>query len=256
MTIIRMVPFRAASRILVTLSLAVALAALAMAPARNARAATLVVTDCTTYAAAGGLGPAIASAASDGIADTIVFACSMGAPLAIPVIAVSAADGPLTIDGTGQIVSLSGSLTNQLFTVGAGASLELRNLSLFNGLTAAHGGAILNSGQLTVADTLIAASLATVGGGLKNEAGAIAALTRTTFSGNLASGIGGAVMNAGVLSVQASSFLGSRATIFGGGIYNDSTGTLTVTNSFFFDNATTRSPEPAKVVLSTTYPAP
>jgi hypothetical protein len=102
----------------------------------------------------------------------------------------------VTIDGTGQGITLSGANSNEIFFVNQGATLNLQALTLANGNTgvgaASNGGAIANLGTLTV--------------------------TKCTFSGNSSLdgfGGGGAISNEGSLTISASSFSGNTES--GGG---------------------------------------
>jgi hypothetical protein len=68
----------------------------------------------------------------------------------------------LTIDGTAQAITVSGNNIVQLMVVNSGASLTLQFLTLSDGLNAplsgsanGEGGAVLNNGTLTVANSTI-----------------------------------------------------------------------------------------------------
>src|SRR5208337_2262364 len=134
----------------------------------------------------------------------------------------------LTIDGTGQEITVDGANSFQVLVVNAGATLNV------NGLTIAHGnafhspyvpegGGILNlGGSLTVTNSTFSGSSATdYGGGILNNEGSLT-VTNSTFSGNSADQ-GGGIENYYALAtptVTNSTFSGNSATDYGGGIYN------------------------------------
>ncbi len=115
----------------------------------------------------------------------------------------------VTIDGTGHTVTISGNNAVRLFSVNAGITFNLSNLTVANGkVSSGNGGGIYNTGTLNV--------------------------TNSTFSGNSAGGgyiSGGGIFNTGTLNVSNSTFSGNSAGYQGGGIYN--LGTVTVINSAF-----------------------
>lgn len=173
-----------------------------------AHGATLTVTSLAD-SGVGSLRDAITAAnASVGVADTINFSVSGTITLAsrLPDIA-----DDVTIDGTGNHITVSGNNAVQVMFVGAGKTLNLAALTINNGTCASpcSGGAILNAGTLKV--------------------------TRSTFSGNSAL-LGGAIHNFGTLEVTGSEFSGNSARI-GGAIHNFDK--LTVTNSAFTGNSAT-----------------
>ena len=109
--------------------------------------------------------------------------------------------------------------------------------STFSDNFAEEGAGIYNQGPLTVTDSKFSGNSASEngrGGGISNYAALT--VTDSTFSDNSAPQ-GGAIYNFAILNVINSTFLsnGSSA-IVGGGIVNDTTGTLTVTKSTFSDN--------------------
>jgi CSLREA domain-containing protein len=147
--------------------------------------------------------------------DTIVFSLSgmivLGSTL--PAIANSS-PGSLTIDGSGQTITVSGANSFQVMEVGSGATLSLNDLTIANGApTNSVGGGVQNDGTLTV--------------------------TNSTFSGNSVPTFGGAIFNSlgDTLTVTNSTFSGNSATENGGAIFNDTSGTVTVTNSTFSGNS-------------------
>ena len=162
--------------------------------------------------------------------DTIQFSVTGTITLnsALPVIA-NTSPGSLTIDGSGQAITLDGATEYQIFSVNSGATLKLQFLTLFHGsVTDGEGGAIINQGTLTVTNSTFSANQAAGGGG-----------------GHHGDGDGGAISNQGTLTVTNSTFSANQANGGSGGpdsngdggaIFNANASTLTVTNSTFSAN--------------------
>ncbi len=199
--------------------------------------------------------------------DTITFSVSGIITLSAQLPVITAAGGALTIDGAGQSVTISGNDAVRLFSVGAGATLNLQNLTLANG-RASTGGGVRNGGTLQASNCIFASNVSTTtvmglgggaiyndnhttlmvsrsvfsdnraamaGGGIFVRAGGAVTITQSTFSGNSASGSGGISNDNGTMIVTGSTFSGNSATSGGGGIGNG--GTLTVTNCTFSGNS-------------------
>ncbi len=198
-----------------------------------ARAATVTATN-TNDSGAGSLRAAVAAAGSG---DTINF--SVSGTIALTTGAISLSKN-LTIDGTGQSVAVDGSNASGVFSVGSGATVFLRNLTISHGAaTGTNGGAIVvGAGSTLTVDTCTLSASTTNGSG-----GALANFGTTTFtnatiSGNFTSaGGGGAVYNAGTMTVSGTTVVNNSAPNDGGAFLNDSTGTLTIANSAFSGNS-------------------
>src|SRR5579862_1203496 len=78
----------------------------------------------------------------------------------------------LTIDGSGQKVTLSGDATYQVLSVGAGATLKISNLTVAHG-SGIDGGGINNAGTLTVTGSTFAGNAAYYGGGAIENSGTL-----------------------------------------------------------------------------------
>jgi hypothetical protein len=197
------------------------------------RAATLTVTN--THDTGGGSLRSEILAASSG--DTINFSVSGTITLgsSLPAITIN-----LTIDGSGQAITVDGAHMFQILIVNAGASLTLENLTIANGSAGGgSGGGIFNSGgTLTVTNSTFTGSSAGDGGAINNNHGS-AMITNSTFSGNSAvSGVGGGIANFSELTVTNSTFTANSAHAGGGGIDNfGAIATMTVTNSTFSANS-------------------
>jgi hypothetical protein len=125
-------------------------------------------------------------------------------------------------------------------------TLALSSCTLTNngagGPGAGSGGGIVNSGTLTITNSMLSGNGAARGGGIDNSG--TLTIVASTLSANRATaippffqgtGFGGGTYNSGTLSIVASwitgNLAGSSQEASGGGIYNDSTGTLTVLDS-------------------------
>jgi hypothetical protein len=136
-----------------------------------------------------------------------------------------------------------------IFTVPSGVKgASLNNLTLANGSNpSGNGGAVDNSGALSVFNCTFANNSAAAGGAIANgDGGSSASLTiqGSTFTGNTAGTGGGALMNfaAGTLAVETSTFSGNSATTsgasgkgLGGGIRNQNV--LSLSNVTLTGNA-------------------
>ncbi len=177
----------------------------------------------------------------------------------------------LTIDATGQTITVDGDDLYQVFTVNAGFTVFLNSLTIQRGsapsggavnnagtltvtnsaflnnkASTANGGAISNLGTLTVNNTTFSLNAAGVNGGaIDSETGSTLTVNSSTFSSNTAnptsSGNGGAIdSEAGstLTTVTNSTFSGNMAGSVsggGGGVYSAS-GTASVVNSTFSGN--------------------
>lgn len=225
------------------LSLVVVLALVLLAFGAEQRAqaaANVTVTDCTNA----GVTNAIAAVDAGG---TISFNCAGMAPVII--ISEKSLAKNMTIDGSngGRGLVLSGGNTNRLFTIQAGVSITLRNLTLTNGQATGdvNGGGILNYGTLLVNGGTILNSKAQpgigVGGGLMNKPGSNATLINSLLQGNSTTYGGGGIYNYSTMTlinsvVNANTVDGSavNGSVGGAGIFN--IGVLTMTASTVSNN--------------------
>jgi hypothetical protein len=122
--------------------------------------------------------------------------------------------------------------------------LTLRNCILSHNEAEDRGGAILNQGgQVLLADTTFSQDRVTAsgrGGGAVDNEGTSGAVTITggTFTRNESSDSGGAILNSGTLTVTGTKFNDNTAVFEGGAIRNS--GTATLTGTVFTSNSTTR----------------
>jgi fibronectin-binding autotransporter adhesin len=139
-------------------------------------------------------------------------------------------DSDVTIDGSGQPITLSGNNAVRVFSVNTGVTAALSDLTVANGNAGGgNGGGILNpsGAALTVTNSTFTGCFSYLGGGIYNE-GALT-VANSTFSGNTTTDGGGICSNApGTLNVANSTFSGNRAYWEGGSIFN--TGAFTYSN--------------------------
>jgi|GEM_PF-1847368 len=127
--------------------------------------------------------------------------------------------GAILLDGNGFSIARSNAATEEfrILFVAATGDLDLRNITLSNGLVTGFDG----------------------GGAIENV-GTISRIQNSTFSGNQAR-YGGAIENYNVSNtantgiIQNSTFSGNSAVLYGGGVYSNSTIT-TIQNSTFSEN--------------------
>jgi len=160
-------------------------------------------------------------------AGCVGLACTIALTSLLPAIT-----GTLTIDGSGQPITVSGANSYTVLTVNGGAHVNLNALTIANANSSfSDGGGLRNSGALTVTNSAFYSNTAPDGGGLRNSG--TLSLINSTFYSNTASDTGGGLLNYGTLTVINSTFYGNTAG-GGGGLNNG--GTLTVTNSTFYSN--------------------
>jgi PKD domain len=211
-------------------------------------AATITITTCDESH----LDQAISSASSG---DTITFGCSGD----IALTQTLNINTNLTLDGSGQQVTLDGQNSVRVLIVNQGVTFT------FNALTVAHGfaqlgGGVLNFGTLNISNSIFANNnsandgggvlsfgtlnistsifannnSARFGGGLYNE-GATLNISTSTFANNSAS-FGGGFYNEGTVNISTSTFANNSASGSGGSLENNG-GTVNISNSTFANNS-------------------
>ena len=176
-------------------------------------------------------GPAIISFAK-GVAGTIMLDPTLGA------LDVTNAAGVITVDGPGAATLSVSAATGRTFTVDSTARAAIDGLRIISDDLADKGGAVLNSGELTLANDVVGGNTTGSTGGLYNDKDATLNITDTTISYNGATtGTGGGILNVGTAALTDCVIANNQATT-GGGIEND--GALTLVDCTVADNTATR----------------
>jgi len=148
----------------------------------------------------------------------------------------------LTLNGAKAATTIvNGTNTANVFTVGAGISLALTNLTIKNGVGYSGGGGVDNSGTLTVKKSNFYVNTALSGGAILNTG--MATISNTNLSGNSPYFFGhnascGAIDNRGTMTISASTFFNNYANnnvTAGGAICNG--GTLAISGTTFSTNS-------------------
>ncbi len=180
--------------------------------------------------------------------DTITFAPGLAGKtitLALGELSLTDTTGKTTIVGLGaDQLTIDGNQASRIFNIVSGVTADISGLTITDGHVSSSiygnsgsdGGGILNYGTLTLAESTVSGNSATgVGGGIDN-AGTLT-VTNSTLSGNSAIN-GGGIFNDSTLTAVNSTLAGNAAhTGIGGGIYNVTSGMVTVINGTVFDNS-------------------
>ena len=205
---------------------------LVIAPARPAHAGSYVVSN-TNDSGAGSLREAVTAALATPEDDTITFSVSGTINLATTLPNLTGG-GALTIDGTGQNITISGPGAGcttapycRVFT--HDNTLNLTNLTVTNGYVNSQGGGIYNyGGTLNVTNCTVSGNTADNGGGGIENQGTTTNIVNSTISGNTGGGI---ISFSGDLNVTNSTISGNTG--FGISIGQDD---LVVTHSTIAGN--------------------
>ncbi len=131
---------------------------------------------------------------------------------------------------------------DRIFQIFAGVTLNLENLTITNGrVTDSDDGAgIRNSGTTTLTNVEVTDNHAEDSGGGINNSG-LMIIVDSTISLNTAGGSGGGIRNTGTLEVSRSTLYENSTIRDGGALFNAGAGNVTLTNSTFSGNTSTRS---------------
>jgi len=174
-----------------------------------------------------GVGSLRATIANASPGTTISFAAGLPQPITL-------SSGPLilnkslTIDASSLAsgITINGNGANRIFQVAADNTVTLKSLTLTNGLASgANGGAIDNSGTLTLDGCTVAGNLASTtitgphnGGGIANETGGVLSLNQCTVAENSAGGSGGGIENLAALTINECTIASNSCSASGGGV--------------------------------------
>lgn len=130
-------------------------------------------------------------------------------------------------------LTLAGNSTNGVFIISSGTTVNISGMTITNSvLNSGNGGAVANSGNLTLTSVVVRNSSANNGGGVFNDGNLT--IDRSAIWGNTAfvngGGIESAGNNASRLTIINSTISGNSAFAFGGGI-DAPAGTVTLINA-------------------------
>ncbi|WP_088256736.1 choice-of-anchor Q domain-containing protein [Fimbriiglobus ruber] len=174
-------------------------------------------------------------------ADTITFTRPGTVTLTQGQLEISRTSGPVTIDGGGNAVAVSGGGTSRVFEVDGGVTATLTGLTIENGNAVSSGGGggvFVAGGMATITDATITDNTAggTGGGGGVLVGGGMATITDTTLTDNTAgNGGGGGVAVDGGTATITDTTLTSNTAGDGGGV-DDVSGAVAITGSTLADN--------------------
>ena len=144
----------------------------------------------------------------------------------------------LTIDGDAagaSTIDASGGAAQRVFTIPAGRTVNIDHLRLTGG-RADLGGAVFNSGTLTLDHVAVVGNAASAwGGGVMNEVSGDLTISDSSLSGNTATVAGGAAANEGTTEILRSAITGNASGVWAGG-FEAVSGVLSVTDSVISDN--------------------
>jgi hypothetical protein len=206
----------------------------------------LLLVRCSTAHAAGVVGTGSAASCDDAALDAALFGGGLVTfdcgPEAVTIQltaekTITAENAETIVDGAG-LITLNAEGSVRAFNVNAGATLQVRRLTVSNGGRPLSGGGIYNEGNLMVTDCTVANNRAVLGGGISNRG--LLVVVNSTFSGNSA-GFGGGIYNEGTATISNSTLAANAAVRVaaapvgnGGGIANS--GILRVINCTIANN--------------------
>ncbi|HID53947.1 MAG TPA: hypothetical protein EYP41_18160 [Anaerolineae bacterium] len=216
------------------------LALLGLINQANIHAANFVVTT-TNDGGSGSLRQAVSAANQNPGPDTVTFALASNSHITLtygtPADYIIITD-TLTIDGgTAVSLTISGNNERNIFTIGAGTTVTITDLTL--GYGQGRGGAIYNNGgHLTLLRNTFRQNDAgtTPGGAIFNKGGTVI-LQDSILQENI-SGYGAGIANDGHLEVSNTTFQNNSGN-YGAGILNCKGGSVFITNSYFLNNSAT-----------------
>ncbi|WP_138275920.1 InlB B-repeat-containing protein [Rhodoluna limnophila] len=140
-----------------------------------------------------------------------------------------------------DLTVMGGNYSSGAITIAAGAKLKVQNMKLERSRNSAGGGgALQNSGTLTIEDSYMRRNSSNYGGAALNRSGAVMIMKNSSLTENRTEGNngGGGLENQGTMWISNSTFA-NNLTGAGGGAINNYFGTLYVTASTFVGNVST-----------------
>ena len=132
--------------------------------------------------------------------------------------------GNITLEGRNTTIRRNAVALFRIVEVAAGATLNLRGITITGGDAGADtGGGILNArGSVLLFRSLVFGNTADSGGGISNDSGSVRLVSSTVRNNSTGTGGGGGgIYNDGFLSVRFSRINSNRANTNGGGIFNE-----------------------------------
>jgi hypothetical protein len=179
-------------------------------------------------------------------ADTIVFNSDVPTFYVTVSTAISNTTSGVTLAINGNGVgntAVSGGGVIGVFDIDAGVTVTISDLTIEDGYTDGDGGAISNSGTLTVTNDDFSDNMAAYGDGGAIEGGSSLTVANSTFYDNGSPGNGGAIESVGTgsvnLTITGSTFYENGTGEGDGGAISYGSGVggnLKITNSTFYDN--------------------
>jgi hypothetical protein len=127
-----------------------------------------------------------------------------------------------------------------IFTVTTTGAVSFSGLRIENGnVPLGNGGGIsnVNTGTLTISDSVVASNKAMFGAGIHNRMGGTVNVINSSISGNVAEDSGGGILNnVGTVNVNSCVLDSNRTNHDGGGISFAVSGTVTISNSMIGNN--------------------
>jgi predicted outer membrane repeat protein len=130
-------------------------------------------------------------------------------------------------------LNIQGTGSNRVFIGHLGNTISISNLTISNATDATQGGGVYNAGTLTLDRIVFENNTAPSGGAIYNQG--TVTITNSTLAHNHATS-GAGIYNTGTLSMTNVTLGNNTATGQGGGIYNASSGTITLLHASVVDN--------------------
>ncbi|WP_263357026.1 beta strand repeat-containing protein [Acidicapsa ligni] len=169
--------------------------------------------------------------------DTVTFANSLDGQVIALTGGTLSISTNIAIQGPGaNLLTISGSNSATVFSINSSA-VAISGLTIANGRAATNGagGGVLISGGAVIFTACVFSTNSATNGGAIDNAGNLT-VNNSTFTGNSASTLGGGIQNSGALTVTNSTFSGNSAGASGGGIDNNS-GTIVLNNTTVSGNS-------------------